>query len=130
MALRWTGHIERSSHREIRALVVQEVHLVRNEIAACGTVPNEGIVIPTIPEPAHHIREFDRTVVTLAMFIMLGATEIPGFRLVGGGDHVPAGTPMANVVERRKLACHVVGLVVTGGGGRHQADPLGEGGDR
>src|SRR6516225_8372159 len=77
MALRWTGHVERPSHREIRAPVVQEVHLVRNEVATCGAIPNEGIVIPTIPQPAHHIREFDCTLVALAMLIMLGAAEIP-----------------------------------------------------
>src|SRR5262249_32381931 len=39
------------------------------------------------------------------------------------------GSAMADVVERGKFACHIVGLVVTGGGGRYQADPLGDGGN-
>src|SRR5262245_41096732 len=129
MALRPPGHVGRPAHREILALVVDEVNLVGNEIATCSSVPNEGIIVPTVPEPAHHVRELDRTVVALAVFVVLGAPKIPGFRLVGRGDHIPTGSAMADVVERGKFACHIVGLVVTGGGGRYQADPLGDGGN-
>src|SRR5262245_9631793 len=129
MTLWRAGHVEGAAHPKNLAPVVEEVHLVGNEIATCGPVPNEGIIVPTVPEPAHHFRELDRTVVALAVFVVLGTPEIPGFRLVGRGDHIPTGSAMADVVERGKFACHIVGLVVTGGGGRYQADPLGDGGN-
>jgi hypothetical protein len=44
---------------------------------------------------------------------------------IGGGDDVPAGAAAADMVQRGEAAGDVVGLVVGGRGGRHQADMLG-----
>src|SRR6516165_1740123 len=99
VALRRTRHVEWPSHREIFAFVVEEVDLVGTEIATRSPVPNERIIVPTVPQSAHHFRELERTVVALAVLVVLGTAEIPRFRLVGRGDHIPAGSAMPDVVE-------------------------------
>src|SRR5262249_40548863 len=129
MSLRRAGHVQRTPHGEILTLVMQEVQLLGDEIAARGAVPHKGIVIPAIPKPAHHVRKLGRTVVTLTVLEVLGATEIPRFRLVGRGDHVPAGTAMADLIERGILASYVVGFIVAGGGSGDETNPLGNRGD-
>src|SRR5439155_7317829 len=108
----------------------EEMELLGKEIAAGSAVTHEGVVGPAVPKAANDVRELDGTVVALLMLIVLGTSEIPRFRLVGRGHHIPAGAAVADMVERGKFAGDVVGLVVAGGGGRYEADPLGHRGDR
>ena len=53
MALGRARHIERPTHREMLALVREDVKLCRIEEAAAFLVTQEGIVFPAVPETQH-----------------------------------------------------------------------------
>ena len=50
MALRSARDVERAFHREIFALVVEDVKLGRIGIDAVALVLDEGVVVPAVPE--------------------------------------------------------------------------------
>src|SRR5580700_1340080 len=79
-------------------------------------LPSSGSAVASSPY------SLDRPVVPLAMFVMLLAAKIVGFRQIRRGHHVPAGAAAADMVERGEFAGDVVGLVVARRRSRDDAD--------
>ena len=72
-----------------------------------------------------HLHELIGAVVAQIVFQMLGAAEIQCFRIVQRGDDVPGGAPPGHQVGGREDAGDVVGLVIGGGIGGAEAEPVG-----
>ena len=81
MPLRRAADIERPAHREMAALVVQDVQFRGVVIAAGRFVEHEGAVVPAIPQPEHHFEAFLGPVVARRVVEMPFAVEILRFRL-------------------------------------------------
>jgi len=109
----------------MRTRMVDAAHGLRPVKLAAGLVPDEGVIRPAVPQALHNLLELAGPGVTLGMGNMRIAAEVAG---LGGGvgcHQVPAGTAAREMIERGVLACHMVGLVVTGGGRGDQANALG-----
>ncbi len=91
---------------------------------AGGLIRNERIVVPTVPQPGHHLLEFARTRIALGVHVMRIAVEIQRFIGGVGGHQIPAGTPAGEMIQRGELARHVIRLVIAGGHGGDQTDAL------
>ena len=98
------------------------MHLVDVEIEPSLAILDEGVVLPCVPQPQHHIGEFARPRITLGGRRMGGAAETVGLGGRGRGHEVPAGPAAADLVQRREQARDVIGFDEAGGEGRHQAD--------
>ena len=107
MALRRTMHGQRPAHREVLALVVEEMQLCRIEIDAAGFVGDDGAVFKTVPQPEHHFGEFAGAGVAVAVMRMRLPAEI--IRLSHGKrrHQIPAGAPAADLVEGGKEPRHM-----------------------
>ena len=126
MALRRALDHQRAAHREMPALVVEEMHLGGVEIHAARLVGDDGVVLEAVPQPEHDLREFPCPRVALGMRRVGLVAEIQ--RLGGGerGDQVPAGAAVADLVERREEARHRERLVIGRRHGGDEADALGD----
>ena len=106
-------------HLEEFARVVEHVPPVGIVEAAVLLVEHEGIVVPAIPQAAHHVDELARAPVALVLRQVLLAAEILRFGVVGRRHQIPARAAAADQIERREAARDVIGLVV---GRRRRAD--------
>ena len=96
--------------RQILALVIEHMHLLRIEEDAALGIADEGIVGKAVPQAGDDIVEFPRALIALAMLDMLVEAEIQRCVRVGRGDDVPAGAAAADMVERGETAGDVIGL--------------------
>ncbi len=128
--LRRARHVERPAHREMRAAVAQDVHLVLVEPDAALLVVQEGVVLPTVPKTAHHVVELRRALVARRVVQVRVEAEVHRLVLGLAGDQVPPGPAAADVVDGQETPGEVVGFVVGGGAGRDQADARRDGGER
>src|SRR5262245_41788245 len=87
-------------------------------------VEHERVVVPGIPEAAHHLDELAGATVAHRLRQMVLAAEILRLRVVGRGHEIPARASAADQIERRKTACNMVGLVVSRRRGAHEPDVL------
>ena len=123
-------HGERPAHREMLALVVEEMQLCRIEIDAARFVGDNGAVFKTVPQTEHHFGEFAGASVAVAVMRMRLTAEIVS---LGHGERrhqIPAGAPAADLVERGKEPRHMERLEIGRGRRRHEPDALGDGGER
>ena len=67
MALRRAVHGQRPAHRKVLALVVEEMKFGAVEIDAAVLVGDDGAVFPAIPQSEHHLGEFARPRVAVAV---------------------------------------------------------------
>ena len=109
--------------------MMQRMQLGGVEVLAAVGVAQEGVVLPAVPQPQHHVMEFSRARALRVLHVFVQA-EVLGLALTAGGDQVPARAAAADLVQRGELARHMIGLVVGGGDGGDQADLLGDGGQR
>jgi hypothetical protein len=121
--------VERAAHGQIFALVIEHVHLVGIEIDAVLDVANESIIREAVPQARHHVVELARASIALAMLHVFVEPEIERSVGIGGGHDVPAGAPAADMVERGKSACNVIGRVERGRAGGDETDMLGRAGE-
>ncbi len=121
MALRRTRNVERTLNRIIFAGMIEHMHLAGIGVDAVFLVFRKGIVVPAIPKTAHDIDEFLGNGITLVMF-RVALREIVGRAGVRGGDNVPGGATMTQMVDRSECACGMIGLAVSGGSGGSQPD--------
>src|SRR4051794_25203601 len=112
------------------ALVVQRMKLLWIEEDPCLLIQYEGIIIPAVPQTLDYRGEFTSAGVTLvATSLWLGAEVFPLQRICRC-DQVPTGTPVANKVKRSKFASKPEGSFEARRGRAHQADALGDRGQR
>ena len=119
IALRRARNVDRSAHREMLALVVEYVNFCRIEEDARRLVAHEGVVLPAVPQPAHHLDEFRGAAIALVIVGRRVVVEILCLHRRYRGDDVPAGTAAAQMVERGELPRDVKRLAV---GGRERGD--------
>jgi hypothetical protein len=124
-ALDRTRDVKRPAHRQIFALVVEHVQLVRIEIKPAFRIADEGVVRPGIPEAGHDVIKFPRATITFAVLHMIGHAEIQRRVWVGCGDDVPAGAAAAEMVERGEAPGDEVGRIERGRAGSHKPQMLG-----
>jgi hypothetical protein len=104
-------NVQRATHRQILTLMAKDVHLLRIEEDAARLVVPPRIVCPAIPKTGDDSLELARPPVAFIMLDMLGQPEI-GRRIgIGGGDDIPSGAAIADVVERGEPAGEMVGFV-------------------
>ena len=130
MTLRHAGNIQRTAHVEEPAPVVEHMHLGFVEIAARRLVEQQGAVLPAVPQPLDHLDEFGRA--RIARVVVERCLQAEVLRLVFRPrcDDVPAGTAVADQIQRGKLARQVIRLVVRRGRRRHQTDMPRDHGER
>ena len=129
-ALHRAGMVQRAANLEVLALVVQHMHLVGIEEDAAFLVADPGIVRPAIPQTGHDLIELAPAVIALPVLDMLLQAEIQSCIGVRRGDQIPAGSAVADVVQRRELAGDVIRIVERGRGGGDQSKPFGDHGQR
>ncbi len=125
-ALHRAGDIHRSAHRKIFALVIEHMHFRRIEKHAVLDVADPGIVRPTVPQPRHHVIEFARPAIALAVLHVVVHAEIQRRIGIGGGDDIPAGAACRKMIERGETARDVIGRVEGRRAGGDEADALGD----
>ena len=130
VALRWALDVQRAFHLQVLADVVERVQLVGVKGHAAGFVAREGVVVKAVPQALDHIDEFMRFFIA-GGGVGVGLVAKIAIDIFGaGGDHVPGGTALADVVERGEFARQQKRVFVGGGGGGDKADVLGDGGQR
>ncbi len=125
MPLRRPRDVERTCDPVEITRVIQHMHRRRVDEHATGLVPNDGPVIPAIPQPLHDGEVFGRHGVAHILRRMPIATEIRRRIRAGPGDHVPPRAAAADMIQRRQSPGHIIRLRIGGGHGDRQADPAG-----
>ena len=93
-------------------------------------VADEGVVGPGIPQAGDHIEELAGAGIPDRVVEMSVPAEIQGLVRVAGGDEVPAGAAVRDMVEGGELPGHMVRLVIGRGGRGDEPDPFGDGSER
>src|SRR5579885_188628 len=70
ITLRRTGHIERSAHFEMVALMVEHMQFIQIDVYACFLLVEKGIIIPTIPQPGHNLYKLASALIAQCMVHM------------------------------------------------------------
>src|SRR3989442_12300606 len=110
MPLRRTSHVQRPSHGNKRAFVIQPVHIFRNKVASASTIHDKRVVVPTVPKPPNDFDKFVCAVVTLIMLEMLIASEISARCRISGRYNVPPCAAATEMVQRCELPRKVEGF--------------------
>ena len=71
-----TRYIEWSTHIEIIAMVIQNVHLGWIKEDAAFLIPDECVIRKAVPKSGYNIIELARTLVAFGMFDMLFLAEV------------------------------------------------------
>ena len=103
------------------------MHFFGIEIEPALDVAHERVVGEGVPQAGHHIVEFARPLVALGVLHVVVEPEIQRRIRIGGGDDVPAGAAIADVIERGEAAGDMVGLIEGGRSRRDQPDMFGHG---
>src|SRR5271154_4529468 len=123
-ALDWPRDVQRTPHRQMLALMIENVHLVRIEEDATRLVSPPRIVRPTVPKTSNNSMEFPRPPVAFVVPDMAGQPEIERRVGVGGRDDIPSRAAIADVVERCETASDMVRRVKRRRCRRDQTDPF------
>jgi hypothetical protein len=115
----------RSSHRVVRALVVDRPDPVAPRIPAGLAIIEHRIVCPAVPQGLDHGDEFVGAGIAVGMADRAVVAVVAGRRGQPGGDDVPADPAVADVIQRGELPCEVEWLGVRGRGRGDQADSAG-----
>ena len=110
--------------------MVQGAEFIGVEEQPLLDIAEEGVVGPGIPQPGDDLEKLAGAGVAGGVVEMRVAAEVQRLVRVAGGDEVPAGASLRDMIERGEFAGHMVGLVVGGGGGGDQPDPLRHHGQR
>ena len=105
--------------------MVKDVHFLRIEEDAARLVVPPRIVCPAVPKTGDDSLELARPPVAFIVLDMLGQPEIERRIGIGGGDDIPSGAAIADVVERGEPAGDMVGFVEGCRCRRDQPDPFG-----
>ena len=110
--------------------MVELVHLRAVDEDAGLLVADERVLVPRIPQAAHHLDELAPALVALGLRQVRLLAEVLRLGFVAGCHHVPAGAAAADEIERRELAGDGIGLLEARAGGADEADVLGVAGQR
>src|SRR5215212_6346061 len=116
MSLRRASDVERTANSEMFSFVIDHVNPLRVQELTGGLVFGERVIRPAVPKAAHDFGEFGRAFVALVAWYMRRAIEIKAVFRVRGGDQVPAGATITDVIQRRELAGHQKWLLIRRGG--------------
>ena len=83
---------------------------------------HDGAVVPRVPQPAHDVDELGRDLVTQVVLVEALLAEVQRGGIVRARDHVPGGSPAAEMVERREAAGDVERFAEARGDGRAEPD--------
>ncbi len=123
--LRCRRRVQRATHLEVLALVVQHVQFLGVEKHAACLVADEGIVLPTVPQSGNDAGKLRGALVTCFVVQVRFAVEVACLLVRPGGDDVPRGAPAADVIQGRVFSRNVERLVVAGRRGGNEADMTG-----
>src|SRR3569833_3019061 len=85
-------------------------------------VDDQRTFFPAVPAAQHDFHELIGAVVAQIVLHVDGAAHIVRFAVVHRRDDVPGGASAQHVVDGLKAAGDVEGLIVSGGGGRSDAE--------
>ncbi len=105
------------------------MQLIRVEIETVFLVEGKSIFIPGIPKAHDDVVEFGRTFIAQGMIDMAIEPEIESFLLVLRSDKIPAGTTLADVVDRGEPPGDVIRLVIGRCSGSDQSQIFGDCGE-
>ena len=128
-ALGRSGHVEGTFDVEELTVVRGRVDLGRIGELTRLLVPDQGTVLPSVPEPVGQVDELGGAPVTVLPREHLLA-EVGGGTRRGGCHHVPAAAPVAGVVEAEDTPGQVVRPVEGRRQGGDETDALGGHGQR
>lgn len=94
--------------------MVERVHLLGIDEQPAFDVAHESVVGEGIPQAGDDVVELAGALVALGVLHVIVEAEIQRRVRVRGGDDVPAGAAAAEMVEGRKAARDVIGLVERG----------------
>lgn len=120
-----TGHVERTAHREVLALVVEDVQPVGLEVAPGLLVVPERVVVPAVPQAGDDLHELPGPVVARGVVGLGVAVEVLRLGVRHRGDDVPGSPAGAEVIDRGELPRDVERLVVRRRRGRRETDVRG-----
>ncbi len=110
-------------------MMVEDMDLVRTYIDAGVLVADDGIFLPAVPQPFHHLRELGRATVALMLWRQ-GHAEIGRLGLAARRDQVPPTPAAADLVERGEEARDMERFIEGGAGRRDEADLRPDGRER
>src|SRR6185295_4905189 len=91
LPLRRARDVERPADVIELAVVIELVHLGAVEKDAGFLVADESILVPGIPQRAHHLNELAAALIALRLGQMRLLAEVLRLGFVAGRDHIPAG---------------------------------------
>ena len=130
MTLRTCGKRGHAANIELGTVKFHRVDPVRVHVDPRGGIGPHGIVCPTVPECAGHSDELLRAPVPVSVIQEPATPEVLAGESIGRRHHVPARPTIGQVVECRELPCHFERFVEGGVDGAHQAEAVGDGGQR
>src|SRR5882757_5954616 len=108
--------------------MIDSMNLGRFEELSCLDVQHEGVLFPTVPKTTNDIPALKCAGITLGVGTGRLAAEVQGLRLECRSNEVPASPAVADLIQSRKLARNLEGLVVARRHGAHEADMASDGG--
>ncbi len=110
-SLRRAGDIELAADVEEAVVVLERAGPGHAEELAALLVGDDFVAVPGVPQLGGGLQEGAGPVVAVALGEEAAAPEVLPGEGVPAGDDVPGGPAAGQVVERRELAGHLVGLV-------------------
>ena len=123
-ALDRSSDVQRTTHRQMIALVIEDVHFLRIEEDAACLVVQPCVVGPTVPQTRDDRVELARPPVAFVVLHMVGQAEIQRRVGIGGRHDIPPRSAVADVVERGEPTRDMVGFVERCRCGRDEANPF------
>ncbi len=124
MALRRARHRERPARAEVAAFVIEAMNLVRFGKKSASLVLDDGVVLPGVPMAEHDLHELVGAVVAQIVGDRLVAAHVLRFAVVERRHHIPGGAAPRHQIEGGEHARHMKRLVIAGGIGGAEAEPL------
>lgn len=129
-ALRRPGGPDGTLDVEVPAVVVGDANAADIVEDARGTVLDDGLLTPAVPQLGHHVDRLLGDAVALVVVDHTAGAEVVRGGLGEAGHEIPAGPAPAEVVQRKQLSRQVIRVSQGRRSGDHQADPLGDRGQR
>src|SRR4051812_6699157 len=112
MALDRTRHVQWAADSEVFADMVNAMDKRRIGEVAQILIDQDRVILPTVPKSFGDIQKLGRSFISTCVFYITVFAEIECLLVHTGGNYIPAGSPVAEVVQRGKRSCKIVGLTV------------------
>ncbi len=125
LSLRTARHVERPGDTVELAAMIDRADAVRPRVPSGGAVVEHRVLAPAVPQSVHDGHEFLGAGIAVLVADLAGIAEIARRRRQPRGHDVPAGPPVADMVDRGELPRQVERLGIGRRAGRDQADTAG-----